>query len=255
VFFENFEVQRVYVALQAVMSLYAVGRSTGIVVDSGDGVTHTVPVFEGFSMPHAVEKMDIAGRTINDYCQRLLMEAGHNFVSSAEQEIVKAIKESQCYVAQDYEAELAEANSSSDKDVTYTLPDKSQITVTGSIRIQTPELIFRPSLNGKQCQSVQDLTWSSIQKSDIDVRAQLLKNIIMSGGTTMYEGMSERLNKEISSKTSAEVRIIAQPDRKYAVWKGASTLASLSTFVDSMITAEEFQENGPSIVHRKCGGN
>ena len=108
VLFENFEVQSCYVALQAVMSLYAVGRSTGIVVDSGDGVTHTVPVYEGFSMPHAVEKMDIAGRELNNYCQRLLMEAGHNFVSSAEQEIVKGIKESMCFVAQSFDEELAE---------------------------------------------------------------------------------------------------------------------------------------------------
>lgn len=255
VFFENFEVQRAYVALQAVMSLYAVGRSTGIVVDSGDGVTHTVPVFEGFSMPHAIEKMDIAGRSLNDYCQRLLMEAGHNFVSSAEQEIVKAIKESHCYVAQDYEAELAEMESSTSADIQYTLPDKSVITVPGKVRIQTPELIFRPTLNGKNCKSVQDLAQESIQKSDVDVRQALYKNVILSGGTTMYEGLSDRLNKELSNKTQAEVRIVAQPDRKYAVWKGASTLASLSTFVDSMITAEEFQENGAAVVHRKCGGN
>ena len=114
--FEKFEVNGCYIALQAVMSLYANGRSTGIVVDSGDGVTHTVPVFEGFSIPSAIEKMEIAGRTINDYCARLLQGAGHNFTSSAEQEVVKDIKEKLCYVALDYEEEMKECENSSTKD-------------------------------------------------------------------------------------------------------------------------------------------
>lgn len=68
----------------------------------------------------------------------------------------------------------------------------------------------------------------------------------------MYEGLPDRLNKELTAKSPSEIRIIAQPDRKYAVWKGASTLASLSTFTASVITKDEFTENGPSIVHRKC---
>ncbi len=66
--FETFEVRNLYIAIQAVMSLYANGRSTGLVVDAGDGVSHTVPVFEGFSIPHAVQKMEIAGRLITEYC-------------------------------------------------------------------------------------------------------------------------------------------------------------------------------------------
>ena len=136
------------------MSLYANGRSTGLVVDSGDGVTHTVPVFEGFSIPHAIQKMEIAGRVITDYCQKLLLEAGHSFTSSAELETVKDIKEKLCYVASDYDAELAAANASSAQDQTYTLPDKSVIPIKGSIRIQTAELLFKPELNGKSCLSI-----------------------------------------------------------------------------------------------------
>lgn len=107
--FENFEVKNMYVAIQAVMSLYANGRSTGLVVDCGDGVSHTVPVFEGFSIPHAIEKMEIAGRVITEYAQKLLLESGHSFTSTAELEIVKDIKEKLCFVAQDYEAEFATA--------------------------------------------------------------------------------------------------------------------------------------------------
>jgi actin len=252
--FETFDVQNMYVAIQAVMSLYANGRSTGLVVDSGDGVTHTVPVFEGFSIPHAIEKMEIAGRVITDYAQKLLLETGHSFTSTAELEIVKDIKEKLCFVAQDYDAEHAAAASSSEFNQSYTLPDKSQIDVPGTVRMQIPELIFKPELNGKSCSSIQALSWRSVQASDVDVRRDLLKNIIMSGGTTMYEGMPDRLKSEISALAppGSEVRIVATSDRKYAVWKGASTLASLSTFGSSWISKAEYEECGASIVHRKC---
>ena len=97
--FETFEVKNIYVAIQAVMSLYSAGRTTGLVVDAGDGVSHTVPVFEGFSLPHAVEKMEIAGRCVTAYAQKLLLEEGHSFTSSAELEIVKDIKEKLAFVA------------------------------------------------------------------------------------------------------------------------------------------------------------
>ena len=252
--FESFEVKNMYVAIQAVMSLYANGRSTGLVVDSGDGVTHTVPVFEGFSIPHAIEKMEIAGRVITDYAQKLLLENGHSFTSTAELEIVKDIKEKLCFVAQDWDAESAAADASSELDQAYTLPDRSQITVKGKVRMMVPELIFKPDLNGKSCQSIQALAWMSVDKSDVDVRRDLLKNVIMSGGTTMYEGIADRLKSEITALAppSSEIRIVASPDRKYAVWKGASTLASLSTFAASWISKEEYEEHGASIVHRKC---
>jgi len=109
IMFETFQVRNSYIAIQAVMSLYAAGRTTGLVCDSGDGVSHTVPVYEGFSIPHAVEKMDIAGRKLTMYMQKLLLECGISLTSAAEIEIVRDIKENLCYVAQDYDAEKAAA--------------------------------------------------------------------------------------------------------------------------------------------------
>jgi len=254
IMFETFEVQNIYVAIQAVMSLYSAGRTTGLVTDSGDGVTHTVPVFEGFSLPHAVERMEIAGRVLTTYLQKLLLESGHNFTSAAELEIVREIKEELCYVAQDYAAEKEQCSKNAEQDKQYTLPDKAVITVPGSVRIGAPELIYQPNLNGMSCKSVDALAWASVSASDIDVRRELCKNIIMSGGSTMYEGMADRLKQELVNRapSGAEIRVVAAADRKYAVWKGGSTLASLSTFESSWVTKEDYEEHGAAVIHRKC---
>merc|ERR1712226_911955 len=109
------------VAIQAVMSLYSAGRTTGLVVDAGDGVSHTVPVFEGFSLPHAVERMEIAGRVLTNYLQRLLVEAGNTFDSASGLQIVRDIKEECCYVAQNWDEEIEAAKKGSEHDKTYTL--------------------------------------------------------------------------------------------------------------------------------------
>lgn len=123
IMFETFEVPAMYIQIQAVLSLYAAGRTTGIVVDSGDGVTHTVPIFEGYQIPHAIDKILLAGRDLTEYMVRILKDSGHNFESSAEKETVRDMKEKLCYVAEDYEAELAKAESGSELEVSYTLPD------------------------------------------------------------------------------------------------------------------------------------
>merc|ERR1712048_1478127 len=155
IMFDTFEVTNTYVAIQAVMSLYAAGRTTGLVVDSGDGVSH------------AVEKMDIAGRVLTNYLQKLLLESiAEGFTSSAELEIVKNIKEELCYVASKYDEEKAQAANSSECDKPYTLPDKRVINITGATRMTCPELLFKPELNGKSCKSIHALAWQSVQSSD-----------------------------------------------------------------------------------------
>jgi actin-related protein len=255
IMFATFEVQNCYVAIQAVMSLYAAGRTTGLVVDSGDGVSHTVPVFEGFSVPHAVEKMDIAGRVLTEYLQKLLTESiNKNFTSSAEMEIVKNIKEELCFVASKYDEELQQAKSSSETDKQYTLPDKTVIDIKGDVRMKCPELLFKPELNGKTCKSMHALAWQSVSNSDIDIRKDLCKNMILSGGTTMYQGLPDRLKDEVVglAPAGAEIKVIASADRKFAVWKGASTFSSLSTFESQWITKQDYEEHGASIVARKC---
>nr|AAK98785.1 actin I [Stylonychia pustulata] len=254
IMFETFNVPALYVAIQAVLSLYSAGRTTGIVCDAGDGVTHTVPIYEGFSIPHAVSRIQLAGRDLTTFLAKLLTERGYNFTSSAELEIVRDIKEKLCFVALDYESALKQSHDSSQFEKNYELPDGKVITI-GSERFRCPEYLFKPlEMNGKELDSIQSLTYKSIQECDVDVRRDLYQNIILSGGTTMYEGIGERLLKEIEDRApkSINVQVIASPDRRFAVWRGGSTLTSLSTFASMWITKEDYEENGASIVHRKC---
>ncbi|ODQ79876.1 hypothetical protein BABINDRAFT_62246 [Babjeviella inositovora NRRL Y-12698] len=262
IFFETFNTPALYVSIQAVLALYASGRTTGVVLDSGDGVTHVVPVYEGFSLPSAIRRVDIAGRDVTEHLQLLLRKSGYALQTSAEKEIVRAIKEKFCYLSPDpvkSEKEwetLRFINTTASDDTSmyssYKLPD-GQILKIGPERFRAPEILFKPDLIGSECSSVPEILQESIQKVDLDLRAALYLSVVLSGGTTLTKGFGDRLLAELKiiSPKGMKIKIYAPPERKYSTWIGGSILAGLSTFKRMWVSAAEYEEN-PDIIHAKC---
>lgn len=107
---------------------------------------------------------------------------------------------------------------------------------------------------GRESSGVHELLYHSVMACDIDIRKDLLHATVLSGGTTMYPGLADRMQRELTDlvPSSMKVKVIAPPERKYSVWIGGSIMASLSTFQQMWISRQEYDECGPSIVHRKC---
>ncbi|KAG8186668.1 hypothetical protein JTE90_014744 [Oedothorax gibbosus] len=252
ILFERFDCRGAFVAVQAVLALYTAGRTTGLVLDSGDGISHAVPVYEGYAIHHAISRMEYAGRTLTDHLSQMLTERGYYFTSSAELEIVRDIKETLCFVSDNFAADMKRcAKSSKDYDHKYVLPD-GQILKIGSERFRCPEVLFRPSLLNLEEPGFQGALYDSVMKCDVDIRRDLCDNVILSGGSTLFPGLKSRLRAELQELSNCRVRVRAAKDRRYAVWLGGSVLGSLSSFGEICVTKADYEEYGPRIVHRKC---
>uniref|UniRef100_H3A4B0 Actin related protein T3 n=2 Tax=Latimeria chalumnae TaxID=7897 RepID=H3A4B0_LATCH len=248
IMFEVFNVPFAYVAVQAVLALFSTGRTTGLVFDSGDGVSLTVPVYEGYSLPHVMQRLHLAGRDVSECLRMLLQERGYFFRTTAEQEIVREIKEKCCYIAQ---GDAALQN----LETHYTLPDGQVITI-GSERVRAPEVLFRPELIGRDHYGIHESVFHSVLLCDVDLRKTLVGNIVLSGGNTLFPGLPMRLQNEIASMAALDlsdgVHVVSPADRDFAVWSGGAALANLASFNSAWISREEYDEFGSDIVHRKC---
>ena len=277
IFFETYRSPALFFSPPAVLSLYASGRTTGVVLDVGEGTSHVIPVYEGYALKHSIARTDVAGRDVTNELQLLLRKnSGLVFTTTAEKDLIKTMKQEICYVgtanttstttstttagtnpglsssttAPSSSSSSTNPNNAAEK-VTYQLPDGQAVSIS-SERHMAPEVLFNPSLIGSEESSVSDILVSSIMKSDIDLRPTLFTQIVLSGGTTCTPGFGDRLLGEVRKRAPAHtrIRISAPPERIYSAWAGGSILASLSTFKNMWVSRADYEEYGDSLVHR-----
>ncbi|KAG8489695.1 hypothetical protein CXB51_017706 [Gossypium anomalum] len=263
--FEKYSFAGVFIQIQAVLTLYAQGLLTGLVIDSGDGVTHVVPVVDGFSFPHLTKRMNVAGRHITSYLVDLLSRRGYAMNRTADFETVREIKEKLCYISYDYKREYQLGLETTILVKNYTLPDGRVIKV-GTERFQAPEALFTPELIDVEGDGMADMVFRCIQEMDIDNRMMLYQHIVLSGGSTMYPGLPSRLEREILDRyldvvlkgnkdglKKLRLRIEDPPRRKHMVYLGGAVLAGIMKDAPEFwISREDYLEEGVACLS-KCG--
>ena len=297
VMFERYNFGGVYVAIQAVLALYAqgtlapspplpvslplpptirtrkkpltsppktpTGLSSGVVVDSGDGVTHIVPVYESTVLNHLTRRLDVAGRDVTRNLIALLLRRGYALNRTADFETVRQIKEKLCYVSYDLSLDQRLSEDTTVLVESYTLPDGRVIRV-GSERFEAPECLFQPHLVDVEQPGIAEFLFNTIQAADIDIRTDLYKAIVLSGGSSMYPGLPSRMEKEIKQlwltrvlKGDPErlgklkVRIEDPPRRRHMVFLGGAVLANIMADKEDMwVSKQEWSEQGARVLEK-----
>lgn len=270
VFFESFQVPLYFSVCNSLLVLYASGKVNGIIVDSGDGLTSVVPICDGSIMNFSQATDDLSGdtltrlllRELNKTCdlnkKKALTSSSMNYL------MVKDLKEKYLRVSMNFEKDAKELGKPSSQSpggslgdmggnsTMVTLPDGSALQL-GHLSVRVPETLFRPDIFGLSNPGIQELVYDSILKNDLEVRRQLCNNIIITGGNTLFSNYNERLRREIGYLIPSilNVRCLSVSNRLYAQWLGGAIVSALSIFQPMWITRAEYDECGPSVIHRK----
>jgi len=284
IYFESFGAKGLYIAVQAVLALAASWTSgkgeqtlTGTVIDSGDGVTHVIPVADGYVIGSSIKHIPIAGRDITQFVQQLLRERENSIPPEESLEVAKKIKETYSYVCPDIVKEFRKYELEGDKwikrhEFIHSITQKPYTVDVGFERFMGPEIFFNPEIaNSDFLMPLPEVVDQVIQSCPIDTRRGLYKNIVLSGGSTMYKDFSKRLNRDIKRMVDArvlqsqitsqmnmssdqqikaksiDVNVISHKKQRYAVWFGGSLLADTPEFLSYCHTKAQYDEYGPSI--------
>ncbi|KAL0485532.1 actin [Acrasis kona] len=253
--FEKHMTPNLYLANQASLSLYCSGRTTGLIVSSGESVSDVVPIYEGHAMPHSTVRMEIAGNQSSDYLMKNSscseMFQGNKVELFRKRGLIDHIKRFYTYVALDFEEEMMK--NESEISVSYKLPDGSSITL-GSERFKCAEILFDPTINGGTAAGIHHVIFECVEGVYEELKDTLYKNIILSGRNTLFRDIEKRISKEIKYLIpgQVEIQVVAPTDIKYSTWIGGSMLGSLSSFDQMCMSKKEYEEYGANLVNRRC---
>ncbi|XP_039083959.1 uncharacterized protein LOC120229215 [Hyaena hyaena] len=240
ILFERFHVPAMQTAHQALLALYAYGRTTGLVLGSGHGTSYVAPILTGNLAPLDTYRLDVAGADLTEYLAQLLLAGSHLPPKAG---LLNQIKEACCYVAMDTKAEMARTQAQAPMD--FVLPDKQVITL-GSERFSCPEALFQPNLLGLNQPGLPQLALLSISRLEAKQQEQLLANVVLEGGTTLVNGFPERLRQELGPQAT----VLGSPHRAVAAWLGGSIMASRDSFQSLWLSRREYEEEGPWAIYK-----
>ena len=215
ILFELFNFDGVYLASKSLLSLYATGRTTGCVVDSGYGSSYSVPIYEGYASPITIQHLDMGGRHLDSFLNKILFEKGYEFKN-------------------------------------HPLPDDSIVRLSTE-RYSIPEAIFDPKRIGLEQDGLHEIVFKSILKSNSDIRKDIFSNVVLAGGNTLFENFQGRMKNELLelAPVKTPINVIANKERQYSSWIGGSVIGNMDTFQFLCISRKDYEETGAKIVHYK----
>ncbi|KAJ5075064.1 actin-7-related [Anaeramoeba ignava] len=254
IMFEKFQVSQFYVGFQEVLSLYANGRTTGIVIDLGEEISRGIPIIEGYSVPNSIFSVDIGGSDLTEYLIQMINQKNYPFTHSLEKQVFQEIKEKICYVDMDFNDKMEiPFQSNLENEIDFDLGDGNVIKL-GNERIKCPEAFFKPLLIGKEEPAIHETVFNSIMKFEPSKQKDFLCHILLTGRSSFFPGIQERFQAELYSLLNPKtpLKVVLNQDFKYTAWVGGSILASLTCNYHMWIRKEEYKESGCQIVHKKC---
>ena len=252
--FDNLGVPALFFASQPILSLFSTSSTSGTVLESGEGVTQSCVIYEGYSIPSSYERYNYGGGDVTEYLKNLLKKRGYHFYNSSEFRLVNDIKENSCSChINSVKNDIEEAKRAANKNpINYYLPDGSNITI-GDELLLAPEILFNPEYIGKEYLSFPDMVMSSINKVDIQIRLKSYENILLSGGNTCFKGLNEQLFTKLKNKLSKNMKIVLNKSEKpkFSCWIGGNIISTLEVFKKMWVTRNDWNEKGTNVVHVK----
>ena len=245
VLFDTYKIEQIFFASQPILSLFSTSSTSGAVLESGDGVTQSCIIYEGYTIPGSFKRINLGGKEVTEYLQYLLNKKGHELRNSDGFQITKKIKEELCEICPPEKEDKLEP-------INYTLPDDSILEI-GDERRLAPEILFNPLIREYEYPGIQEILAESINKTNVDLKLQLYGSILLSGGNTNIKGMKERIYKEIKklAPNKAKIRLHTPSNPENCCWIGGNIISSLEISKEMWISVKEYMEKGENILHTR----
>ena len=252
--FDNLGIPAIFFAAQPILSLFSTSSTSGVVLESGEGVTQSCVIYEGYSLPNSFERFDYGGADVSEYLKTLLKKRGYKFYNSTEFRLVNEIKENSCFcLSNNLNININDAKKGLNKNpLNYYLPDGTTISI-GEERLLAPEILFNLDYIGKEYLSFTDIIMSSINKVDIQLRQKSYENILLSGGNTAIKGLMDKLTSELKNKAykNLKINLKTTPKPEFCCWMGGNIISTLEIFKRMWVSKNEWAEKGNKIIHLK----